>query len=250
MRRTPAGTLNFRDLGGLRTADGRRTAHGRLFRSDALERLDDADVALLRDELAIASVIDLRATVETGGAPPPWAAATAIEFASLPMSDDWMEWGELDEEGRRTLLARKYMSFLDAAGANIVAALGIVAANAGERPTLFHCAVGKDRTGVLAALVLTLLDVERAEIVADYAVTAAAMPSIIERLAADELYRHRLEVNPTEVYQAEAHTMELFLSLLDERHGGAERWARANGLPAADLARLRGGLLADAEAVA
>lgn len=241
------GVFNFRDLGGLPTTDGRRTVSGAIFRSDALEELTGDDVRTLCDVLGVGRVIDLRAHIETGGGIPGWAAAESVDFISLPLSDDWDDWGELDDEGRRTLMARKYMSYLTAASENVVTALRLIAENAGERPTVFHCAVGKDRSGVLAAILLSLLGVSREAIVADYVATAPNMGSIMSRLEASTVYADRVRTNPAEVYRADAHTMHLFLAALDERFGSVERWALENGLDEAELVRLRERLVESAD---
>ena len=234
-----AGVHNFRDLGGLPTTDGRRTVTGAIFRSDALEELTGDDVRVLCDVIGVGSVIDLRAHVETGGGFPPWASAETVDFVSLPLSDDWDDWGTLDDEGRRTLMARKYMSYLTAASKNVVTALELISENAGHRPTVFHCAVGKDRSGVVAAILLSLLDVTREAIVADYVATAANMEPIMARLEGSPVYAERVRTNPAEVYRADEHTMQLFLDALEERFGSAEQWALDNGLGEAILAHLR-----------
>ena len=236
---TLSGVYNFRDLGGLPTTDGRRTVTGAIFRSDALEELTGDDVRVLCDVIGVGRVIDLRAHVETGGGVPPWAADETVDFVSLPLSDDWDDWGVLDDEGRRTLMARKYMSYLTAASKNVVTALELIAENAGSRPTVFHCAVGKDRSGVVAAILLSLLGVTRDAIVADYIATAANMEPIMRRLKGSAVYADRVRTNPAEVYRADDHTMRLFLDALDDRFGGAEPWALDNGLDGAALAHLR-----------
>ena len=238
-----AEAFNFRDLGGLPTVDGGRVGDGHIYRSDTLDHLTQADVDVLCDGLGVCNVIDLRAGIEGAGEPPAWVGGRPVRFASLPLSDEFDDWGVLDDEGRRTLLARKYQSYLAAAGHNVVAALRIIAENAGGRPTVVHCAVGKDRTGVVVAILLGLLGVEREAIVADYAETAHNMERMLERLKANPIYAERVRTNPLEVYRSDPHTMELFLTAIGERFGGVEAWALANGLTAAEIASLRRGLL-------
>jgi protein tyrosine/serine phosphatase len=240
---TLSGVYNFRDIGGLPTGDGRETVFGSVFRSDNLEHLSDEDVRILTDRLGVGLVIDLRAKVETEKGRAPWASQTAIEFASLPLLDDWEDYGVLDEEGRRTLLARKYMGYLENASSNLVQALRLLAERAGRNAVIVHCAVGKDRTGVVIALLLSLLGVRRDAIVGDYIATAANMDALIGRLSQEKAYRERMARNPVEVYRAEAHTMELFLESLDQNAGGAAGWAVAHGLDEETIARLHEKLL-------
>lgn len=238
------GAYNFRDLGGLPTDDGKRTVSGAIFRSDALEQLTGDDVHTLCEVIGVGSVIDLRAHVETAGTRPSWARDTTLDFVSLPLDDAWTDWGTLDDEGRRTLLARKYLSYLDAAAQNVVTAVELIAENARKRrPTIFHCAVGKDRTGVLTAILLGVLGVTREAIVADYLVTQGNMGRLLERLKQSELYRKRVETNPAEVYLAEEHTITTFLDALDERFDGPAAWTLSHGLGEATVDGLRENLL-------
>ncbi|WP_226359388.1 tyrosine-protein phosphatase, partial [Pseudonocardia sp. ICBG601] len=106
--------------------------------------------------------------------------------------------------------------------------------------TVVHCAAGKDRTGVLVALVCAAVGVPREEITADYALSATRIDALFEKWTtasgepmppADELDRHR----------PRAEVMAEFLRLLDERHGGPVGWLRENGLTDDELARLRAG---------
>ena len=240
------GVLNFRDIGGLPAGGGRVTASGRVFRSDNLDHLDRDDVSALTEGLRVGLVIDLRAHVETGGpGRPAWASDAPVDVVNLPLLDDWDSYGELDDEGRRTLMARKYMSYLEAASANVVTALRLLAERPDDGGTIVHCAVGKDRTGVVIGILLGILGVRREAIVADYVATASNLPAILERLARNVLYRERMASNPAEVYRAEAHTMELFLDALDARWGGPEGWLLSAGGDTELVERLRSKLLAD-----
>jgi protein-tyrosine phosphatase len=241
------GAFNFRDLGGLPTNDGGHTIFGQVFRSDALDYLTAADYAIMIDALQIGCVIDLRADVETGGVKPTWTAHLSAELVNLPLSDDWDDWGVLDDESRKTLLARRYLSYLNSASTNVIAGLELIANNAGSRPTVIHCAVGKDRTGVLVSMLLSLLNVERAAIIRDYVETASNMAPIMERLSSSEVYRKRIESNPAEVYHASEHTVTHFLESLDENDGGPEGWARSHGLTDETIGQLRSALTSDAE---
>ena len=234
-----SGVFNFRDIGGLPTEEGSETVRGSVFRSDALDHLTAVDLRILRSELGVKSIIDLRAAVETGGRRPAWESGLAARLSVLPLSDDWVSWGELDDESRRTLLARKYQSFLDAGGDKIITALNLIADNGPDRPTIVHCTVGKDRTGVLIAILLSVLGVRREAIVADYLQTAPNMAPIMERLSASLVFRQRVLTNPAEVYRAEQHTIRLFLDTLDEREGGPAAWALGRGLSDDAARRLR-----------
>ena len=93
-----------------------------------------------------------------------------------------------------------------------------IAAHAGE-PTLFHCAAGKDRTGVVAALVLGLLGVDDEAIVADYMESAPNMPRMLERFAGWPRYRDHLAAMPPQVYAVHEAPIRSMLKALREQHG-------------------------------
>ena len=110
-------------------------------------------------------------------------------------------------------------------------------------PTVFFCAAGKDRTGVLTALVLRLVGVQPEVVVEDYLLSAESAEVILrERLMPSPTYARHIATLPREVYTAEAATMRRFLSELEERFGGAERWALGAGLAPGVLQRLRSAL--------
>jgi len=235
------GAFNFRDLGGLPTGDGRETVFGSVFRSDTLDHLTTRDVHVLVHEIGVRSVIDLRAPEERMRVKPQWAEESSIEleFVHLPLVDEVGQFDVKNPEELRTMLARRYMSYLELGGDNIVAVLELIARNVGRCATVIHCNAGKDRTGVVVAILLGLLGVVKDAIVADYVATDANMERILARMREKEPYRERVDSNPVELYQAKPHTMELFLEALDKKAGGIEGWARAHGLSEQGLQRLR-----------
>ena len=105
-------------------------------------------------------------------------------------------------------------------------------------PLVFHCAAGKDRTGVLAALVLEILGVERQVIVADYVITADRLRFIMERWLAEPEFAERMATVPASRFSVEAATMEGFLDQVQARYGGARSWALGAGVPDESLDRM------------
>jgi protein tyrosine/serine phosphatase len=99
-----------------------------------------------------------------------------------------------------------------------------------------HCAAGKDRTGVLVALVLDVVGVERAEVVADYALSAENVEAMFRRWTTAAGEEMPADLTP---HKPRAAVMEAVLAHLDAEHGGAAGWLRANGLTDDDLTRLR-----------
>jgi protein-tyrosine phosphatase len=173
------GTFNFRDLGGYPAADGRTIAWRRLFRSDGLSRLTTADLARLV-ELGIQTVIDLRTADERDRfSMPEGPFAPAVHHLPmldvLPSEEELVSW--VDED----FLIGRYSQMLDDASGAIGEAVKVLSAP-GAVPGLFHCAAGKDRTGILAAVVLGVLGVPDDVIAQDYAESRAAMVEFFEFL--------------------------------------------------------------------
>jgi len=230
-----SGAYNFRDLGGMRARGGGVLRTGRLFRSDTLQELTDDDVARLVDELQLAFVIDLRQAaeaVEEGRGP---LARLPVCYANVPLVD-------LDSAGAPgELTATQYLDHLEH-DPNLVVAVELVASVV-HRPTVLHCAAGKDRTGVVTALLLGLLGVAHEQIVEDYMVTATNMDRITERFGRWPRYRQNMASLPAEIYRVEERTIRTFLRELDHRYGGAAGWARARGVEPEVERRLAAALL-------
>jgi len=174
---------NFRDLGGYPTADGRRTRWRRLFRADGLTRLSSADRTVLRT-LGVRIVIDLRTDleVESRGRFP--GDFEGIAYHHLPLTDTLPGAETAPEWGDAAFVAQRYASYVEAGTASLATALDLLSEPA-NLPAVFHCSVGKDRTGVLAAVVLGLLGVSDDVIVDDYALSKKAMVRILEQFRAE-----------------------------------------------------------------
>lgn len=233
---TLAGAFNFRDLGGPAAAKDRRVRTGTLFRSDTLQALTDDDVARLVDDLGVELVIDLRigteAVAEGRG---PLAAATVC-YLNAPLRD--LPISDLPPAEQS---AHFYLEHLASPSPTLPMLLRMLAAAAG-RPTVLHCAAGKDRTGLVTAVTLRLLGVGDEDIVADYLATEQNMPRIIERFRGWERYRDHMATVPAEVYQAQEYTIRTFLRRMDETYGGARNWALGRGVDGSVLDRLVDGL--------
>ena len=232
------GALNFRELAGLHTHDGRQLRPGLLFRSDTLQALTDADVRYLVDGLRLELIVDLRIgpeAVDEGRGP---MAGTPVCYLNAPLRDLSLTPDVSPDE--QTL--QFYLDHLGSPTSPLGTVVRLLCAQAG-RPVLVHCAAGKDRTGLVIALLLRLLGVRDSEIVADYLRTGANMDRIVARFLGWPRYRDHMARVPAQVYQAQEHTIVGFLAGLDGRHGGAEAWARARGIGDAEIAGLRERLL-------
>ncbi len=238
------GAFNFRDLGGYRGAGGGVTRWGTLFRSDTLHELSTADVATL-GSMGLATIIDLRTPREleqTGRGP---LGPESIAFRHLPVitgTEGGGAEGEAVAAPEVDDLTERYLWYLEVGGQALAEALTILG-EAASYPLVFHCAAGKDRTGVLAALVLDLCGVAPEDIVADYLITAERMELILGRYRSDPKFEERMARVPAGRFGVEAVTMERFLEVLHGRFGGSEAWARSVGVREASLDGLRSVLL-------
>lgn len=134
-------------------------------------------------------------------------------------------------------LSERYLWYLETGRQALVGALDLIA-EPGSLPLVFHCAAGKDRTGVLAALVLEIVGVAAETIVADYMVTAERMALVLDRFLSDPDNAARMAEVPLSQITVEAATMERFLDRLERRFGGARAWAEEAGVPGERLDRM------------
>jgi protein-tyrosine phosphatase len=227
------GCLNFRDLGGYPTADGRAVRWRQLYRSDALHLLTGADVAKLRDDLSLTSIIDLRSSGELRSEGRGPLEREPVDFHHLPLFD-----GEVRVPEGMTIenLADRYILLAEFARAQMARVLTALADAPG--PAVYHCAAGKDRTGVVSAVVLGVLGVPEETIVADYVATRENLDAIIERLMSAEGYQKMLAALPPDTLHAEADTMIAFLDAMRARHGSMRGYARAAGVDDGTIDRL------------
>ena len=224
------GCVNFRDLGGYRTADGLEVGWRRLFRADGLHRLTEADRRQLID-LGVATVIDLRTVDE------------AEQRGRFPVADGP---GALRRPApdRRPALHRG-----DAVvGRGLVRGLplrpdGVRGRSRPDRglrrpgrrgtpcPAVFHCSAGKDRTGVLSALILAFLGVPDETIVEDYALSGPAMERLLDRLKEEypDSVEDVMRYAPA-VLQVLPETMEEFLGSLRAEYGTYDALAESLGV--------------------
>ena len=225
------GLVNFRDLGGMPRQDGGVTTSGVLYRSDAPHVGDR--VPQDAPEWPPAVVVDLRDEVELNEGPHPMA--DLAEVHSVPLLED-VEIGasdRLDDHELTTL----YQSIVDHAAKKLVEVFRIVL-NA-DGPALIHCAAGKDRTGVSAALLLSLVDVRRDAVVADYVRTDGNMFRVLQRLQvlSPELPQGVDLESVRDLMSAPAESIERVLSRFADHPDGAAGWLRGHGVTDAELRR-------------
>jgi protein-tyrosine phosphatase len=233
------GCFNFRDLGGYPTGDGRRIRWRTLFRSDALHNISGRGVERVRDELGIGHILDLRSTGELSSEGRGALEREGIRFHHLPLFD--VDPAAASAGAAELSLADRYVLMAEFAKIPIARVLSTLA-DASE-PAVYHCAAGKDRTGVVSAVLLGLLGVRDEIIVADYVATQESLDAIIDRLLRTEGYQAMLAALPPDTLHAEPETMISLLARVAERYGSMHGYAREIGVSEDALERLRARLL-------
>lgn len=234
---------NFRDLGGYPTNDGRRIRWRTLFRADGLYRLtpDDARVVV---GLGVRTVVDLRTAneVKTRGTFP--KDDHDVAYHHLPIIDaTWGEGSTPEIDDVVEFLVWAYRSMLEEAAPRFAEAITLLATE-DVLPAVFHCAAGKDRTGILSALVLGSLGVSENIITADYGLTELAMQRLIvwareHQPALAELYAKM----PARFAAADPRAMKLILDEIIDEHGSVRSYVRAIGVTDDSLTALERGVL-------
>ena len=222
--------LNLRDLGGHPTTDGAVTRTGSLLRSDDLSQLTPGGLRAL-EAFGVQTVIDLRWPEEAARHPSPVPTAlphVSFQRISLLLHSE-AEWQlrskQVSKEGWKSLV-------LEQLGPELARVLRVIAA-APAGPLLFHCVAGKDRTGLLAAVLLALADVEPAAIAADYAISAHNLREGYLKRYAETSAERILEI--LRCPEEGSHRMLAFL----ERAGGVQAYLETIGLSPAQVRQLR-----------
>ncbi len=234
------GVFNFRDL----ASASPLVRPQFVYRSDGLHRTDrEGADAVAR--LGIRRVMDLRSLDEQ--AREGMFEHVDIETISSPLVADNTEIGRQINNGGDDPLRSHYVAMLADSQDEMARAIGLVAESIGEgRPVVFHCTAGKDRTGLLAALLLGMAGVEREAIVDDFHASAEGVEQMRrfyerERNETHEEKARQMGIDPAVAHHmmlAERSTMEATLAHLDDRHGGVDAFVRMIGVTAAQAASI------------
>ncbi|WP_223695236.1 tyrosine-protein phosphatase [Leifsonia poae] len=253
-------THNSRDLGGMPLADGAVFTSRRVFRSDALSTLTESGQEALA-ALGIGTVIDLRTAGEQGRAPDALAAAPSVELRSVSIQG-----GAMDELVKQLLpsepgatltadqitalveqiptLEELYVAILASSAPSFAeVARAVLDAERSDRPgVLIHCTAGKDRTGLAAALLLSVAGAARDDVVADYVLTETNLANGLGRELTALLTSLGVPLVPrleTLATKSPATAIEAALDWVGDTHGDAAGYLRSGGLSETETARLR-----------
>jgi protein-tyrosine phosphatase len=227
-----AGTFNIRDLGGYASREG-QTRWRRLLRADGLHRLDAVGMAMLADE-GVRTVIDLRRDHELESHPNPFRDNPAVAYHNVSLFE------ALDPTAMTggDVLLDLYLAALATRHGPIAQVLTLIA-DAPEGIVLFHCTAGKDRTGLIAALILALAGVETAVIVEDYALTGPMIAPLLETFIADAIARGSDVEAFRPLLACDPQTMAATLAFLIDNHGSVEAYLASIGLDNDTVGRLK-----------
>jgi protein-tyrosine phosphatase len=255
------GTPNFRDLGGYETTDGKFVRWGLLYRSGVLSHLTEHDFAYLTP-LGVRVVCDFRTAQENAANPEIWIPGSNIEHVSLPIGsgsaknkttslEDFLKTNPSTED-LKAWMTKTYGGF---AFSNAPEYAKVFAELKQEQlPLLYHCAAGKDRTGVFSALVLLTLGVPENTVLADYELTNkylrdAMTPEAAKKLMASSSTPGLSQLSPDQrrvMMAADPEFLKSTLRQIDEQYGSFDNYRRtALGVSDSDVSQLRARLLTD-----
>ena len=253
------GAANVRDLGGLPTGNGQRTRPGKLIRSDNLQDLTEQDIHELVERWHVKRVVDLRTQLEVDNdGPGPLTRDPRVSthhLSLIPEAGDTTDVTAAEEEppvvlpwpNSRTQVREQrgpvatYLRYLEDRPDSIVEALRLVGQTIGA--TIVNCAAGKDRTGVVVALALDEVGVDRNAIVDDYIRTGDHLERLLRRLARSSTYAEDVETLEVDKHMPRPETMRELLAEIDRIYGGTSAWLRSHGWSDDDATALRRALL-------
>ena len=240
---TPEKAYNWRDLGGMPTIEGGQIRPRRIYRSDTLQEIDNADAQRLAKEVGLRMVVDLRLpgeVVREGRGP--LQNHDAVRHLNVPLTSvDHSVPGSAVPLITAAMLVPHYLGFLTVSSESIRTIVEELVADG--LPAVVHCAAGKDRTGVVVAVILDAVDVQRDAIVADYVRTREAYPLVHARLQRLASYSRYIDEQPPEVLDSSPETISQFLDGLHAQYGSGAKYLNSIGLPDETLTALRTALV-------
>ncbi len=247
------GAYNFRDLGGIPALDGRTVRWGQVFRSDTLTRLTAPDYNRL-NAIGISLVCDLRTREERKTDPTEWQGASPV-FVLAPVSENdkgasqngsvtgALQSGKVSVEEGKAMFEQFYVRMVFDSASKFGTVLRAIETS--DRPSMFHCTGGRDRTGITASLLLRMLGVPKETILSDFVLstqylnerqTAALAPAT--EVEAQQARRY------AEVIRLQPRYIEAVFQAIDKRYGSFDTYRReALHLTDADVATLKARLL-------
>ena len=251
------GLANLRDVGGIPTVDGGKVIPGRLLRSDNLQTLTTSDIDQLLG-LGLTDVIDMRSDYEVQQEGPTPLTNSGLRIHQFSLFREWevgigedkpdirpevlpeeaLPWVDLEPSVQLDNdVASVYFAYLVDRPDSVLSALRAIAHAPGA--ALVHCAAGKDRTGTIVALALSVADADRQAIIDDYAASSERVAEVVARLKASPTYTENLEDRDLSSHLSQPETMISFLRHIDSEFGGVTQMLIKMGWTEEDNEQLR-----------
>jgi protein-tyrosine phosphatase len=237
--------MNFRDIGGYKGHQGKTVAWRRVFRSGEFRKVTPEDMKRLTVELGVNAVIDLRSSFELQNNGKGLLEGSSVRYCNIAfMTEEGDPKSNSQNFKELTNLGEFYVGLAQqkSYGQKIVRALEVIADDK-NLPLVFHCAVGKDRTGMLAAMLLSLLGVAEADIIQDYTLSEPYMDEMLANIKADPKLGEGVPNIPDVFWKASAASMKILLDTLRKEYGGPAGYLKEMGMTAELPLKLKNGLL-------
>ena len=231
---------NFRDLGGYRALDGRTVAWRRIFRSANLGDMTANDLDRMSNEVGLRAVLDLRGKAEVEKQGTGLLTDSKITYYNVTLgSDD--RGGPPHEEAYQDIhnMGELYFSMIrkEEVGKRMVKAFNVLSEPA-NYPLVFHCYAGKDRTGMLASFLLSVLHVSDEDICKDYALSTPYAEILRNRMK-NETDSDGKPVNiPDFFWQATPDLIGIFLNAIRREYGSPREYLLKHGAESSLFDRL------------
>jgi protein-tyrosine phosphatase len=240
---------NFRDLGGYRTQGDKVIAWRRLFRSGELRHMTRHDIAILKGEIKLNAVIDLRSSSSTRSLGVGLLDELEVKYYCVPLYislpiNSWKYEREKALFLGFTSLGEVYSYHIrqPEVGQNIIKVLETIA-DQDNLPLVFHCNAGQSRSGIIAAVVLSALGVADDDVIQDYTLSAPHMKEFVQRWNNDPQTADIYKTIPPYENEATAESMTFFLETPKRQYGSARRYLEMHGAEASLFSRLEKALL-------
>lgn len=229
---------NYRDLGGIKTTDGHTLKKCMLIRGTTLHKLSKKDVTLLQEKYRLATIIDLRTNKEAQEKPD--STLEGVEYFHCPVLSESVV-GISHERRVKSFKSLEMMPSMedlyismvtDVSLTNMISVLKKILTFPPERFALvFHCSAGKDRTGILAALLLAFLGVDRKTIVEDYLFTnkvTKAKAKFVYIVLLIARMSHKIAKKIRNYFLAQEDYIQTALKTLEQRYGSLDNFFRVS----------------------
>jgi protein-tyrosine phosphatase len=218
--------FNFRDLGGYKARGGSTIVWRRVFRSGEMYSMTPADFKKLKEKLRIKTIIDLRSDFEIAKDGLGLISGSGIKHFQIPLiKDGGDKEGNIRRYSGHTNMGQFYVCLSGQKDyvTGIINALEIIAVKE-NHPLVFHCSAGRDRTGFLASILLSVLGVSGGRIEKDYCLSEPCIRNIVNQRKANPEIDDVNTGLPKYFWETVPASIALLLSTIKKEHGSVEKY--------------------------